>query len=414
MPIYDSSFLTKRMGNKTIARDFINRINRQNITSYGPLQGNYDNSIMNSVAEGRQQNITKCQIGYQTDNGGGCPCPLSINITPGSVLPTPLGSIGLSNWINQLFRYVDDSDFDGTAAINDITTDLSNNIYVIGYYQTPPGMTTNVYVQNVYGLSQISSSYTLPFTSTALSPRTFGFIIKYNTNGEVQKATYFGTDISSSIASISIDTSGDIYITGNYNSTAIVTLKDASGNGQVNSPSITLPVAPAVPTLTYNIFTIKYSSSLVAQWATSFTSTATSVAYTIEVGPDSGVYITGYYSSSSNIIIQPPSPIFIQSTTSSSSYLIKYNTSGIIQWATIVKGNNSVYGHDISFYGNYVYLSGPYNGTPKPYDVSGSSQIASVSLTLPTSTAPPTEPDLYAYLIQYNSSGAALNGQLIL
>lgn len=398
MPIYDSSFLTKRMANKTIARDFINRINRQNITSYGPLQGNYDNSILNNVAEGRQQNITKCQVGYQTDNGGGCPCTLST--MPSSSLNILPSNAGQSDWILHLFRYADGTDFTGAAGVGDIVVDSSNNIYVVGFYSTPPGTTQNLRIQNVSAPSQTSSAYTLPFTSTALAQRTFGFIIKYDTNGLVLLATYIGTDISVSIGSISVDSSNDIYINGNYNSTSIVTLKDALGTGQTNS-LITLPI---VTGSNNNVYTIKYSSSLVAQWGTNFTSGTTALSDIVEVGPDGGIYITGYYQSAAAVTIQ--SPTFIQSSTSVSAYLIKYSSAGNVVWATIVKGNNnSAYASDIAFYGNYLYLSGPYfanvGNNVTAYDKSGNSQIAS-AYTLPSSGG-----IQFAYLIKYTLDGIA-------
>ena len=73
--IYDSSAITQRRRDQAQAGSFINRIQNPNNpqTSYGPLQGNYDASIMNSVKMGQPKEFYRNSGCIIISNG--CPCP---------------------------------------------------------------------------------------------------------------------------------------------------------------------------------------------------------------------------------------------------------------------------------------------------------------------------------------------------
>jgi hypothetical protein len=73
--IYDSSAITQRRRDQAQAGSFINRIQNPNHpqTSYGPLQGNYDASIMNSVKMGQPKEFYRNSGCVIISNG--CPCP---------------------------------------------------------------------------------------------------------------------------------------------------------------------------------------------------------------------------------------------------------------------------------------------------------------------------------------------------
>ena len=86
--IYDSSAITQRRKNMAQAGSFINRIQSSTNpqTSYGPLQGIYDASIINSIKMGQPKEFYRNNGCIIISNG--CPCsPIAINeITSG---PTP-------------------------------------------------------------------------------------------------------------------------------------------------------------------------------------------------------------------------------------------------------------------------------------------------------------------------------------
>lgn len=97
--IYDSSALTQRKRDLAQAGSFINRIQNPNNpqTSYGPLQGNYDASIMNSIKMGQPKEFYRNSGCIMISNG--CPCPpIAINeIISGATPPVILAPGPVTN-----------------------------------------------------------------------------------------------------------------------------------------------------------------------------------------------------------------------------------------------------------------------------------------------------------------------------
>jgi hypothetical protein len=99
--IYDSSAITQRRRDLAQAGSFITRIQSSTPqTSYGPLQGNYDASVMNSVKMGQPKDFYRNNGCVIISNG--CPCPpITINeITSGPnppliLAPGPVRNIQL-------------------------------------------------------------------------------------------------------------------------------------------------------------------------------------------------------------------------------------------------------------------------------------------------------------------------------
>jgi hypothetical protein len=104
---YDSSFLTQRLGNKFIAKSFLSRIQPPlpnapfaNTTSYGLLDGDYDNSIMNSVRLGQPAEIRN---GAVLDPALIYPnrVPISDECTPVTIWENDFSNI--SDWTTETF-----------------------------------------------------------------------------------------------------------------------------------------------------------------------------------------------------------------------------------------------------------------------------------------------------------------------
>ena len=270
---------------------------------------------------------------------------------------------------------------------NSITLDSDNNIYIIGRYNS----TSTITLKNASGISQVNSDITLPAANAA-------FIVKYNSSGVVQWATSIdgtGNDIGNSIT---LDSDNNIYVTGGYNSTSTITLKNASGISQVNS-DITLPAANAA-------FIVKYNSSGVAQWATSIDGTFSDSGNSITLDSDNNIYVAGrYYSTSTTIlknasgISQVNSDITLPSSLLNAAFIVKYNSSGVAQWATSIDGTGNDIGNSITLDSdNNIYVTGGYNSTSTITlkNASGISQVNS-DITLPAANA--------AFIVKYNSSG---------
>ena len=79
--IYDSSLITQRRRDKATSGSFVTRISpwnngaatNQPTTSYGPMLGIYDQSIVNTVKNGNMKYYSKTEGGCVSVNNG-CPC----------------------------------------------------------------------------------------------------------------------------------------------------------------------------------------------------------------------------------------------------------------------------------------------------------------------------------------------------
>jgi hypothetical protein len=274
-----------------------------------------------------------------------------------------------------------------------VAVDSLNNLYVTGQYQS----TSLVTLQNASGNGQAPSSITLPITSS-----TAAFIMKYNSNGQAQWATYLDGTSGDIGYSVAVDSSNNIYITGQYQSTSLVTLQDASGNSQTNS-SITLPIVS-----TNAVFLIKYNSSGQVQWATYFNGTGNDIGNSVAVDSSNNLYITGQYQSTSLVNLQDasgntqtPSLVTLPAVSNSAAVIMKYKSNGQAQWATYFDGTSFDRGQSIALdSSNNIYITGVYSSTTiiTLQNVSGNTQTPSlVKLPVSGSSA--------AFLVKYNLSG---------
>ena len=84
--IYNSSLITQRRRDTATSGSFVTRITpwnnvtatNQPTTSYGPMLGVYDQSIVNTVKNGNMKYYTKTEGGVVAINNG-CPC---VPLTP--------------------------------------------------------------------------------------------------------------------------------------------------------------------------------------------------------------------------------------------------------------------------------------------------------------------------------------------
>jgi len=175
---------------------------------------------------------------------------------------------------------------------NSLSTDSLGNIYVTGYY-TSASLT--------FGASTI----------TNLGGQDI-FIAKYDASGNALWAKGAGGAGSDNPNCISTDASGNVYVSGYYDSPSII------------SGATTLTNAGGV-----DVFIIKYDASGNVLWAKRAGGTADERAYSIATDAAGNVYIAGFFLSSSLIL----GTTTITNAGIADIFIIKYDALGNVLWA---------------------------------------------------------------------------------
>jgi hypothetical protein len=284
----------------------------------------------------------------------------------------------------------------------EVKVDSANNVYMTGQYRSSVAIT----LKSGSGNGQVDSSVVLPISANAAS-----YIVKYNTSGAVQWATLVDGTGNEMGLSIDIDSSDNVYATGYYLSASAITLKNASGNTQVNS-SYTLPIAGS-----NSSYLVKYNSSGAVQWATNFRGNTATNPNKIAIDANNNILLTGFYTANVAVTLrdangtsQVNSLYTLPITTLQAAFLIKYNSSGIVQWATIVDGEFNDSSNDVCVDNNgYIFITGTLANTASTHNATviknadGNSQINS-AITLPSFSGIGIPA---SFLIKYTTNGIA-------
>jgi hypothetical protein len=310
----------------------------------------------------------------------------------------------------------------------DITTDSSGNAYVTG--QSGNGVTTN-----------IRNSDDTTFGSIATLGSNDVFIAKYNTSGTVQWIARIGSTGSDIGYSVATDTSGNVYITGqsgganvtayeggdgtgaSFGTVVLVGLDDVflvkydtDGVGQwLTRIASTTPdrgfgvsadpfgnvyvtgrlggagfIAYSVGNIAFPItlgtsgngdaFIVKYNTAGVVQWVTRIGSAVSDPIWDIKADRSGNVYVVGQFGPAATDLIIVNSDTTTFGSVYESCAVVKYDTNGMAQWITVIKGNTTgvnVRSIDVDIFRN-IYIGGNsisgqsvviYSSDYKPYKV---------------------------------------------
>jgi hypothetical protein len=216
-----------------------------------------------------------------------------------------------------------------SAASNSVTPSIP---YWLDFIASPNGLLSNS--TNIVGTSTNAYVCGLTYNPSFLQ---VGFLSKLNLNGTVSWAKD-GTSQSSYINSVTVATSGNIYICGHTGSSAHITKVNSNGSiawtralsysgGNITGYSIAIDSSENVyvaglgrdSRTIYGVgFVVKYNSSGTIQWQRTLYSTVeTAILYAVTVDPSGNVIVGGRGRTSGGSI----------------GYLLaKYNSSGAIQW----------------------------------------------------------------------------------
>jgi hypothetical protein len=301
-----------------------------------------------------------------------------------------------------------------------ITTDMDGNIYVTGQYSSTTLTFNNFTSDPTNPGEQVDVTPYGTVGRSSASPEIF--VVKYNSDGQVQWATTIIGSNNETVPNVATDANGNVYITGQYTS-APVTLRQYSsppvGGGSIGITSVGILTRTGT---NQEIFVAKYNSTGTLQWATKIVGSANESNPSLAADSDENVYVTGSYNSNPITIFNfdslpnlPGGPFNISSygtlTNTSSSggdiFIIKYNINGSVQWTTNIAGADTEQYPKIALdSNNYVYVTAQYRSTSLTINDFG-------SVGTPISVTPygtldysgGTNRDIF--VVKYNSDGAA-------
>ncbi|HYV94380.1 MAG TPA: T9SS type A sorting domain-containing protein [Chitinophagales bacterium] len=203
------------------------------------------------------------------------------------------------------------------------TTDASGNTYVIG---------------SIYG-----SAY---FGNTLVTGAGYNdiFLVKYSPSGNLLWVKTYGGSENDVGLGVAINSAGKIFISGYFYGTA-------------HFDNITLTSAGI-----HDIFVAKCNGSGNILWANRIGGTSYDNSASVAVDTLGNVYATGYFNNTATF---SGSNTTLVSSGSDDIFIVKYNQSGSLQWATKA-GGTGVYdiGNDISLDHNLnVYITGQFEST---------------------------------------------------
>ena len=256
--------------------------------------GGTNNNQGESIAVDSSGNIYITGYFYETvDFGGG-------NVTSAGstdIFVLKLNSSGTFQWVNT---------YGGTSFDfgRGIAVDSSGNIYITGYF----------YETVDFGGGNLTSAGGADI-----------FVLKLNSSATFQWVSTFGSTSIDVGEDITVDSSGNSYITGYFEGTVDF------GAGNVTSAGAA------------DIFILKLNSSGAFQWVNIFGGTSTDVGQGIAVDSSGNSYITGSFQGTVDFGSGDITPSGFDDI-----FVLKVNPSGTFQWVSTFGGTSNDVGEDIA------------------------------------------------------------------
>lgn len=281
-----------------------------------------------------------------------------------------------------------------------IVADTSGNVYVVGnsnsrtLYAFNAGYTGgSTGITGSTGVSGVSGGISLSL------PNISQYLIKYNSNGIAIWIARVATSLATVNVEpkVAVDSLGYIYVVGTAvsNPINVFTAGDAGVTGGFLLPGSSNGQA----------YVVKYSPGGLIQWATfiSGLTGAGTIGNDIATDANNNVYVVGQSSYSETEFytagnVTTPA-VTLTGNTSGSSYIVKFDTNGVVQWATHNSGPGTANGVTVDNLGNPI-VTGEYTGNPQLFFNAGNTgTTGDFSLPLISSTSSD------AYLTKYSSGG---------
>lgn len=317
-------------------------------------------------------------------NAGKIPSPIQLrSSTNYAVFIIKFNSNGIAQWAASL----DSNDSDYSYGLD---ADKDGNVFISGTYR-------GNFV--VYDQDQ-NPSPTVTMTTTA--NRSI-FLVKYNTLGIAQWGTTIDSSANANSYSICVDKDNSVYLS-----------VSRAGNGVINNANGTSSGLSFTATPGYeSSIVIKYDRNGFAQWVVNITRVVASTIYGIKVDDLNNLYVAfagqNYYDSNPPIILNSNGNPSLVNIYVRSSSLIKFNSNGIAQWASILYNSSGTSYQNfksiaVDKVGN-IFVSGDYFAPHGHQLRNADGSLSPISF--------PGSWDSQTFLIKFNNNGIAIWSTLI-
>jgi hypothetical protein len=260
-----------------------------------------------------------------------------------------------------------------------VVVDSLGNIYVAG---TARNDTNNMLINDIAQTNvSINNLLLLRYSSN-----TFGFVIKWNSQGiATNRARVFNSSVSNSssrINDIKVNNFGEVYVTGRRFVADTNNFRIENLDGTITNYSGN--------TLNKQAFTIKWSASgeFLEQYEIWVEGRTDAQGQTISIDNQDNAYISGRYSSSSSRPIRKNGStidVSLPSTSDNDVFMMIWSKDGDFIGQTTLKGTGSDIGYSIATDSlRNIYLTGEYNSTSNVSinQIINTSDATSASVTL--------------------------------
>ncbi|MDP3556730.1 MAG: T9SS type A sorting domain-containing protein [Bacteroidota bacterium] len=179
-----------------------------------------------------------------------------------------------------------------------------------------------------------------------------GFLVKFNSAGIRQWATFYGGSGTEFAQSCATDLAGNAYLSGKSDSNFGTVIATAGSHQSNNGGNM-------------DAFLVKFNSSGVRQWGTYYGGAGVDVGFGCCTDANNNVYLTGSTDCTiANVISSSGSHQVAHGGFAEDAFLVKFNSSGVRQWGTYYGGNGNEIGYNcVSDINLDVYLVGKTEST---------------------------------------------------
>ena len=204
----------------------------------------------------------------------------------------------------------------GACSGRGIAADASANIFVTGSYISTSSISPR--------------SVPLPIYTIPLSTQNAVFLLKYAPSGNIISYTNLTGSGACQGTALTLDGLSNVYLTGSYTNSGASTVNNLALNSTPQSSGFTLSAAPNA-----GMFVIRYSNVGTMTSYTNLAGTGACVGLGLATDTSSNVFVCGYYTSASNVVVNtlrtaPTAYANLYTSIYNAPFVVSYTPSGTV------------------------------------------------------------------------------------